>query len=51
MEVPSIVQDVSIRTIPVKKKRERAEWWSGEAGRIAEQRREVEARVRGDTPG
>ena len=38
VEVPSIVQDVLIKTIPMKKKCTKAKWWSEEALQIAEKR-------------
>ena len=41
VEVPSIVQDVLIKTIPMKKKCKKAKWWSEEALQKAEKRREV----------
>ena len=40
MEVPDIVQDVVIKTIPKKKKYKKAKWLSEEALQIAEKRRE-----------
>ena len=44
VEVPSIVQDVLIKTIPMKKKCKKAKWWSEEALQIAEKRREVKGK-------
>ena len=41
MEVPNIVQEVVIKTIPKKKKCKRATWLSEEALQIAEKRREA----------
>ena len=40
-EVPDIVQETGIKTIPVEKKCEKAKWLSGEALQIAVKRREV----------
>ena len=44
VEVPSIVQDVLIKTIPMKKKCKKAKWWSEEALQKAEKRREVKGK-------
>ena len=44
VEVPSIVQDVLIKTIPMKKKCKKAKWWSEEALQIAEERKEVKSK-------
>ena len=44
VEVPRIVQDVLIKTIPMKKKCTKAKWWSEEALQIAEKRREVKGK-------
>ena len=41
MEVPDIVQETRIKTIPKKKKCKKAKWLSEEALQIAEKRREV----------
>ena len=40
MEVPGIVQEAVIKTIPKKKKCKKARWLSEEALKIAEKRRE-----------
>ena len=40
MEVPDIVQEAVIKTIPNKKKCKKAKWLSEEALQIAEKRRE-----------
>ena len=44
MEVPDIVQEVVIKTIPKKKKNKKAKWLSKEALQIAEKRREVKCK-------
>ena len=44
MEVRNIVQETRIKTIPKKKKCERAKWLSGEALQIAVKRREAKGR-------
>ena len=44
MEVPDIVQETSIRTIPKKKKCKKAKWLSEEALQIAVQRREAKSK-------
>ena len=44
MEVPDIVQETEIRTIPKKKKCKKAKWLSQEALQIAEKRREVKGK-------
>ena len=44
MEVPDIVQEAGIKTIPKKKKCKRAKWLSGEALQIAVKRREVKGK-------
>ena len=44
MEVPNIVQQVVIKTIPKKKKCKKAKWLSEEALQIAEKRREAKAK-------
>ena len=41
MEVPDIVQETGIKTIPKKKKCKKAKWLSEEALQIAEKRREA----------
>ena len=43
-EVPDIVQEAVIKTIPKKKKCKKAKWLSDEALQIAEKRREAKAR-------
>ena len=43
-EVPDIVQDTGIKTIPKKKKCKKAKWLSEEAIQIAEKRREVKGK-------
>ena len=43
-EVPDIVQEVGIKTIPKKKKCKKAKWSSEEALQIAEERREVKGK-------
>ena len=47
MEDHDIVQEAGIKTIPKKKKCERAKWLSGEALQIALKRREVKQRRKG----
>ena len=44
VEVPSIVQDVLIKTIPMKKKCKKAKWWSEEALQKGEERREAKGK-------
>ena len=44
MEVPDIVQEAVIRTIPKKKKCKKAKWLSEEALQIAEKRREAKGK-------
>ena len=44
MEVPDIVQEAVIKTIPKKKKCKKAKWLSDEALQIAEERREMKAK-------
>ena len=44
MEVPSIVQEAVIKTIPKKKKCKKEKWLSEEALQIAEKRREEQKR-------
>ena len=46
-EVPDIVQEAGIMTIPKKKKCKEAKWLSEEALQIAMNRREAEARRKG----
>ena len=41
MEVPDVVQQTGIKTIPKKKKCKKAKWLSGEALQIAVKRREA----------
>ena len=41
MEVPDIVQETGIKTIPMEKKCKKAKWLSEEALQIAEKRREA----------
>ena len=42
-EVPDIVQETGIKTIPMEKKSKKAKWPSGEALQIAVKRREVKS--------
>ena len=42
-EVPDIVQETGIKTIPIEKKCRKAKWLSGEAFQIAVKRREVKS--------
>ena len=44
MEVPDIVQEVVIKTIPKKKKCNKAKWFSEEAVQIAEKRRDAKGK-------
>ena len=44
MEVCDIVQETGIKTIPKKKKCQKAKWLSGEALQIAVKRREVKSK-------
>ena len=44
MEIHDIVQEAMIKTIPKKKKCKKAKWWSEEAFRIAEKRREAKGK-------
>ena len=44
MEVHDIVQEAVIKTIPKKKKRKKAKWFSEEALQIAEKRREAKGK-------
>ena len=43
-EVPDIVQETGIKTIPIEKKCKKAKWLSGEALQIAEKRRESKSK-------
>ena len=43
-EVPDIVQETGIKTIPMEKKCKKAKWLSGEALQIAMKRREVKSK-------
>ena len=43
-EVPSIVQETGIKTIPIEKKCKKAKWLSGEALQIAVKRREAKSK-------
>ena len=43
-EVPDIVQEAGMKTIPKKKKCKKAKWLSGEALQIAEKRGEVKGK-------
>ena len=43
-EVPDIVQEIGIQTIPMEKKCKKAKWLSGEALQIAVKRREAKSR-------
>ena len=43
-EVPDIVQETGIKTIPKKKKYKKVKWLSGEALQIAVKRREVKSK-------
>ena len=43
-EVHNIVQEVVIKTIPMKKKCQKAKWWSEKALQIAEKRREAKGK-------
>ena len=44
MEVPDIVQETGIKTIPKKKKCKKAKWLSGKALQIAVKRREMKSK-------
>ena len=44
MEVPDVVQEAGIKTIPKKKKSKKAKWLSEEALQIAVKRREVKSK-------
>ena len=43
-EVPDIVQETAIKTIPMEKKGKKAKWLSGEALQIAVKRKEVKSK-------
>ena len=43
-EVPDIVQETGIKTIPMEKKCKKAQWLSGEALQIAVKRREAKSK-------
>ena len=43
-EVPDIVQEIGIKTIPMEKKCKKAKWLSGEALQIAVERRELKSK-------
>ena len=43
-EVPDIVQETGIKTIPIEKKCKKAKWLSGEALQIAVKRRETKGK-------
>ena len=49
MEVPDIVQETGIKTIPMEKKWKKAKWLPGEALQIAEKRREVKSKGEKET--
>ena len=44
MEVPDIVQETGIKTIPMEKKCKKAKWLPGKALQIAVRRREVKSK-------
>ena len=46
MEVPDILQETGIKTIPMEKKCKKAKWLSGEALQIAVKRREAKSKSR-----
>ena len=48
-EVPDIVQETGIKTVPREKKCKKAKWLSGEALQIAEKRREVTSKEEKET--
>ena len=48
MEIHDISQDAGIKTIPKKKKCKKAKWLSEEALQVAEKRREVKAKEKGE---
>ena len=43
-EVPGIVQEAGIKTIPMKKKHKKSKWFSDKVLQIAEKRREVKGK-------
>ena len=43
-EVPDILKEIGIKTIPMDKKRKKAKWLSGEALQIAVKRREAKCK-------
>ena len=43
-EIPDIVQEAGVKTIPKKKKCKKAKWFSEEVLQIAEKRREVKGK-------
>ena len=43
-EVPDILKEIGIKTIPMEKKRKKAKWLSGEALQIAVKRREMKSK-------
>ena len=45
MEVPDIIQETGIKTIPMEKRFKNAKWLSEEALQIAVKRREVKSKV------
>ena len=47
MDVPNIVQEAVTKTIPKKKKRKKAKWFSEEVLQIPEERRQAKARKKG----
>ena len=49
MEVPDIVQETGIKTIPMEKKAKKAKWLSGEALQIAVKRREAKSKGEKET--
>ena len=50
MEVPDIVQETGIKTIPMEKKCKNAKWLSEEALQIAVKRREAKSKGRKEIP-
>ena len=48
MEVPNIVLEVVIKTIPKKKESKKVKWLSEEALQIAEKRREAKGKGKGE---
>ena len=49
IEVGDIVQETGIKTIPIEKKCQKAQWLSGEALQIAVKRREVKSKGKGES--